>query len=661
MKTKQFVPVALVIASLVVATRAQTSAITDPRLAQLDTAFKARLASDVQKPHDASLATLDEKYYAALSRAREVAKTAGKFEEVTALDAEKARIEKKEGLPPADVDDTPAALAALRATYRATAAKLAGDRDAKAILLYDAYLRAIDAHVIELTKADNIDAAKQAQEFRDRVALEKPVPAAPPAAAPSTPQPGTPMKKDDAKPVQIVTSSPWREVATWALSMDAELVQIRTPDGRQRDIKKADDLPSGKFEVTAIKIQKRAKELTDDGLTRVALAKDLRSFEIPWQDKGLQLTSLKPFRGLKKLESLTLHGLSSLGSGEYANLSECAALRVLDVRGSSFDDAAAAAIRPCVQLASLTSGGHKNLTDTGLRALAQMKGLTSLYFEYGHGFGDAGIAALGELPLLSSLTCWRVKGDITWGTLSALAPMRKLKKLVLDEVTLSPDGIAAIGKIASLESLRLAQCGINGDDQLAGLAGLTGLASLELDGVRVTGEGFAALGSSKGLTKLALPGAKSVTAAGLAMIAKTLPALEELNLSDGINASACPPADIAALASLKNLKSLSVSFDGMDDTWLVAIAKLSGIESLEMRTGLGCAVKVTPAGLSALAPMKRLARLNVSGSSLMDDTVIDSLKQLKSLRQFTALSGARITKAGREAIERAVPGLRVTL
>lgn len=626
-------------------------AITDPRLAQLDTAFKAKLAADVQQPHDAIVTALNEKYYAALARAREAAKQKGDFAEVTALDDEKKRIETKQGVPPADVEGTPAALATLRATYRTTVAKFAGDRDARAVPLYDAYLRALDAHIVELTKADKIAAAKDAQAFRDRVALDKPVPAAPPAAVAATepaatPPPGAPMKNDE--PVKIATSSPWREVATWALSMDAELVQIRTLDGGMRDVRSAADLPAGKFEVLRLKFEKRAKELTDDGFTRIALAKDLRSLEIPWQEKGVPITSLKPLRGLKKLEALTLTGLQNLDGAEFASLAECTALQTLIVGNTGLNDASISALRPLTQLTHFSSTGSKGLTDAGLRALLQFRNLKSLHFGYGHGFGDAGITALAELPNLEALTLFRLGSPGNAFTGGTLGGLRKLTMLSI-EGPLAPDGLRAIGQLAALQELTLINCGLNDDAVFTSFATLSKLTVLYLAGANVTGEGLVSLGAARGMKSLSVEGASRVTAAGLAAIAKTFPALEGLSLEAGINSEACAAADLSALSALTNLKGLSISLRDMDDAWIAECAKLGALEGLKLGRGLTGNTKMTNAGLKSLAALKRLQSLELYNAPGITDDAVPALKQIKSLRRLGALR-CGLTNKGIDAV-----------
>lgn len=159
----------------------------DPRLAQLEAGYQARYESDAQKPFLAAVATLNQSYVAnGISRARAAAQAKGSLTEVTALDAEKAAIEKGGGVPAEDAADTPESLKALRGTYRGALAKISAERDAKAAPLLDLYLKALDVYVAELTKAGKIDEAKQVQTLRDDKAAQKTAEVAKAAPAPKS-------------------------------------------------------------------------------------------------------------------------------------------------------------------------------------------------------------------------------------------------------------------------------------------------------------------------------------------------------------------------------------------------------------------------------------------------------------------------------------------
>lgn len=152
--------------TLTITPPAEVNATSDPRLAALHTAWAARFDAEANKPFETAIATLNTSYIAALGRARTTAKNNGALAEVLSIDAEIQQI-KTSNAPAADAAETPPALTTLRKTWRDTSAKHATARDAKLTQLKAQYAKALDALIIELTKANKIDEAKRAQQFRD--------------------------------------------------------------------------------------------------------------------------------------------------------------------------------------------------------------------------------------------------------------------------------------------------------------------------------------------------------------------------------------------------------------------------------------------------------------------------------------------------------------
>lgn len=147
----------------------------DPQLAALHAAWTARFDAEANKPFEASIAALNAAYLRALDNARAAAKNNGALNEVLAIDAEIEQI-KTAAMPAADGAGTPPALATLRKTWHETRAGHAAEREAKLTQLRAQYAQAIDALVVDLTKANQIEEAKRAQAFRESLAGQKPVP-----------------------------------------------------------------------------------------------------------------------------------------------------------------------------------------------------------------------------------------------------------------------------------------------------------------------------------------------------------------------------------------------------------------------------------------------------------------------------------------------------
>jgi peroxiredoxin len=145
---------------------------TDPRLAQLESGFKARYESDAQRPYLASVASLNQSYVAnGIAQARAAAQGSGSVQDVAALDAEKERIAKGLGVPDEDDPATPDVLKKLRATYRGTMKTYAMTRDRNAEPIRAIYLRELDGYIAELTSQGKTDHTKMVQTLRDNVAV----------------------------------------------------------------------------------------------------------------------------------------------------------------------------------------------------------------------------------------------------------------------------------------------------------------------------------------------------------------------------------------------------------------------------------------------------------------------------------------------------------
>ena len=143
----------------------------DPQLKKLDEGFRSRHESDAQKPFESGLATLKRSYVEnGIARARAKAVAGGRSEEIAALDAEKLLIESARDLPAEDSADTPDSLKTLRRTYRDALAKLETERRKSAAALYKLYLTALDAYIVELTKAGSIPKAEAAHTLRESLA-----------------------------------------------------------------------------------------------------------------------------------------------------------------------------------------------------------------------------------------------------------------------------------------------------------------------------------------------------------------------------------------------------------------------------------------------------------------------------------------------------------
>jgi hypothetical protein len=236
---------------------------------------------------------------------------------------------------------------------------------------------------------------------------------------------------------------------------------------------------------------------------------------------------------------------------------------------------------------------------------------------------DAGAAQLAGLPL-STVRFNAIAGLGPTGmhTLAAL-PLRSLALYALDHP----------GQRHELS-----------DAAVAALAGHPTLANLELAGARIAARGAAALGTLTSLRRLRIPSSA---------------------ISDD-HAGDLP----------RGLRSLCLAHcTEIGDVACAAIAGMPGLELLDLAS-----TRVTGAGLRAVLPLRRLARLDLSFLDLGDtaltalaglptlrglsiafagevtDRVIDTLETLRGLEMLD-LAGSALTPAGIERLAR-MPQLR---
>ncbi len=363
----------------------------DPRLAQLETGFRARYEADAQKPFLSAVAALNQSYVAnGISRARAAAQAKGSLSEITALDAEKAAIEKGSGVPVEDAADTPASLKALRGTYRTAFAKITTERDAKAAPLLDLYLKALDAYIAELTKADKIKQAQEVQALLEKIAQQKP-------AAPSI------VTSAPAPPATKTVEFSWRKAAEFIMS-DGQSSCRLAKDGQEFVVNAGQVIPDGAYDIIGIYFERfgsplpqptdaefkvfnglktlrnmyvrSAPKLTDDAFAFLADNPDLTSLRLA--NTGVSERLLKHIVGLKNLKTLDISNVRDLtGKG----MKEAAYLPVLEelvLQGTQFSNASVAVLSACQNLQQLNLRSTA-VTDAGLEHLQSLSRLTSLF------------------------------------------------------------------------------------------------------------------------------------------------------------------------------------------------------------------------------------------------------------------------------------------
>jgi hypothetical protein len=203
--------------------------------------------------------------------------------------------------------------------------------------------------------------------------------------------------------------------------------------------------------------------VTDAGLAHLGERTGLRRAMI----QGTQMTdaSLAVLATLPRLERLILLRNSKLTDAGLESIGKMTALRELAVIDAGITGQGVAHLKGLTRLESLSLGGTK-ADDAGLSQLAGLTRLKELDLSYTR-LTDAGLKILASFPNLEVLNLRGVAG-LTDAGIMHLAGLKRLKKVDLSETPISDAGLVQAN-------------------------GLPGVVNLDLEKVRITPEGLAAL------------------------------------------------------------------------------------------------------------------------------------------------------------------------
>ncbi len=626
----------------------------DPRIAQLEQGFQAAFERDANGAFLASVDQLDRSYLGAIERARRSAQQGGNLDEVTAFDQETRRMTAGPGIPPADNPGTPGSLVQLRQTYREALAKLEIERDEKTAPLYDKYLGALTAYEAELTKANEIPKALAVREFRGTIETRQaalrtsalananePAPG-PDMAAGSAPAPAT--SSTGIPQVEVITSSAYRELATWILSEGGQ-IRIRH-DGQEIDFRPdaAADLPNGSFEVIEVRLdQPKSNNLTDDDFTRFAGAPNLRSLNL----QNSPLTKLPALAIMDQLESVQIGNCPNLTDQFFLDLGKLPALKSLafawdQEKRPSISEAAFEGLAASRSIDTLKLENYP-YADRRMTLLGNLSTLKRLEFKQIGDSDGSFFKAFGQHPSLEAINMAFFNEQFDGSHLAALAGSPNFRHFVANVWELGPEGFRELGKVSQLETLHIVAKPSVDDQTLAELSGLGNLKRLEIGRLTAGGTGFRSFTCGDSLRSLRLE-SSLIDPEGLAAICQALPKLTDLNLdSQRLRAE-----ELSPLARLGALQSLNLTIPEYNDTSLAAAGSLANLKSLTLR---GKPESVTAEGLLALAKAKYLEKLDFRLSAIPENgwAALGTLEQLVELSTSPApvtpgvadLAGAR--------------------
>ncbi|MFO0823679.1 MAG: hypothetical protein U0792_11275 [Gemmataceae bacterium] len=214
---------------------------------------------------------------------------------------------------------------------------------------------------------------------------------------------------------------------------------------------------------------------------------------------------------------------------------------------------------------------------------------------------------------------------------------------------LTADGVSELGKVKQLRAVELAGPLIS-DAVAKSLSGATAITELNLSGGSLTDDGVKELAALTKLETLSITQNKKIKGT-------TVPSLVAVKGLKYLTINNCELGDLegwGALKALSKLTSLGLAQTGVTDAGLKEIGKLTQLTIL----GLD-GTPITDAGLADLKNLRSLDKLSLVDTKITDKAVpiLSGMKKLS----FLTLSEKQITKAGGEALKKALPNCDVNV
>jgi len=415
--------------------------------------------------------------------------------------------------------------------------------------------------------------------------------------------------------------------------------------------------------------------ITEGGWLSLAALRELRHLTIRSSrpPEGLSILT-----GLVALESLDLYECGKLPDEAFAALKSVPHLRQLRLPGG-FGDAALQYITPLQELEELGVSGGYNLTDTGVARLATLRNLRSLAINH---LGPKGKAALMTLPHLEAIHIIKSQGTnldlLDWeGMRSLTLGGRSLGSLSrrLDGIVKLPRGLRELNTWAwtpadvadgmfrleeplptNLEVVRLnlgIVCSV-GKRPLADLAWLRALPSLrELALENPTGDEVTAVSGLAGLRSLKLIGDQGSIADEDLKIVASFRQLESLAIGCPLRFKENRSDALSLLSALTGLRRLELGSLGTAE--LGSMWKLTGLEVLRLGLPTNAPDAAVEEGCAGIASLSKLQELSLRGK--VTDATLKHLAVLKKLRRLDLTGSTGYTDEGLTALVNALPEL----
>jgi len=385
--------------------------------------------------------------------------------------------------------------------------------------------------------------------------------------------------------------------------------------------------------------------VNDAGLVHLAKLPRLRYLML--QGEKFTDAGMAHLKNVPSLRILSLGRLPITSRG-LEHLSKCSGLENLHLYRTKVTDEGLAHLKSIPSLKKL-SLLFTEVTDEGMIDLGQVKSLE--YLQLPVHITDRGLDHLSQLDNLKYL--WvggGSKSTITDAGLEHIAKLCMLEELLIGGRGITDEGMSYIAELTRLKKLNIGTAPVLTNSGLAKLTKMKSLESLDLNFTKVTISGLAQLNAMPNLTKLDV---KPLIRDNSVLDIGKLTKLEELRLRfQPRSDNSFSDEDLACLAGLKHLKSLSIGPRNFTDKGMAYLAGLTNME----RLGIG-GPNLTDQGLKCLANMKKLWSLSLSDGYFTEEG-LRYLEGFKRLRYLSIPSANAFSNAALRRLRENLPNLQ---
>jgi len=356
------------------------------------------------------------------------------------------------------------------------------------------------------------------------------------------------------------------------------------------------------------------------------------------------LSELGP-NDLYKLKVSSMIARADVDRRVLAPISHLTGLQILMLYETGITNEQMKYLKPLRSLRALELSREFSIGNAGIAALKDLPALE--YLSLDPGVTDAGLKHVGQLPNLRWLKIGT--GKIRGPGLAELANLPRLERLCLCssfQSQISDRHIKYMEGLTQLKSLTLwVTCDRLTDTSLASISKLTNLQELHfiMTNPKFTSGGIAHLRRLKYLRKLDL-GLTQINDARYLMVLPQLEFVKPVELT---------VENMKALGGLRNLKSLGVFLPSLPNGSIddpVAASYLGTLSSLEELSFCGSAAGrfVSDEEVACLESLGRLKKLLLGGSNHLTDRSLASISKLDQLESldFSVFGGAGVSKSG---------------